>query len=292
MNRAGKVLCIIGVGIIAVLLAASTVYACCGMTPTIADDPIVTGCPGDEITISGTITLVPNVPGEYMYYPDVENTLTIEITTPSGIVEAPISATVDNLQTNPYTDATWDFSATYTPTEVGTYTYVKTAVYWPGSYGDTSSVAGEFVVEECVALDIKPGSCPNPLNRKSKGLVPVAIVGTDFFDVTTVDVSSLLLAGIAPVKSEIDDVTEPGDYEPADCYDCFEEPAPITLPDGTIITYSGDGIADLVLHFDTQDLVEAINGGLSRGDCVSVLLTGALLDGTPLELSDSVVIVK
>ncbi|MHC4611355.1 MAG: hypothetical protein ACYS7M_13505 [Planctomycetota bacterium] len=43
-------------------------------------------------------------------------------------------------------------------------------------------------------LDIKPGACPNRLNRRSHAVLPVALVGTAEFDVTTIDVSSVLLA--------------------------------------------------------------------------------------------------
>jgi len=42
-------------------------------------------------------------------------------------------------------------------------------------------------------LDIKPGSCPNSLNRKKKGVTPVALLGTDEFDVTMVDLSTVAL---------------------------------------------------------------------------------------------------
>ncbi len=38
-----------------------------------------------------------------------------------------------------------------------------------------------------VALDIHPTSCPNPLNPKSRGLMPVAVLGTADFDVTLLD---------------------------------------------------------------------------------------------------------
>ena len=38
-----------------------------------------------------------------------------------------------------------------------------------------------------VFVDIKPGSCPNPLNTGSKGVLPVAIAGTVDFDVTVID---------------------------------------------------------------------------------------------------------
>ncbi|NIP25494.1 MAG: CHRD domain-containing protein [Phycisphaerae bacterium] len=60
------------------------------------------------------------------------------------------------------------------------------------------------VVERIVApaqpfLDIKPGSCPNPLNRRSQGVLPVALVGVEGFDIADIDVSSLTLSRGGPV---------------------------------------------------------------------------------------------
>ena len=42
------------------------------------------------------------------------------------------------------------------------------------------------------SLDIKPGSDENPLNLKSKGVLPVSIVSTDEFDALSVDLETLL----------------------------------------------------------------------------------------------------
>ena len=55
---------------------------------------------------------------------------------------------------------------------------------------------GSASAQELVDIDIKPGSCPNPFNGKSKGSVPVAIVGTGEFDVTDIDITSIELAGV------------------------------------------------------------------------------------------------
>ena len=51
-----------------------------------------------------------------------------------------------------------------------------------------------------VPMDIKPTSCPNPLNKKDKGVLPVAILGTEDYDVTMVDPSSVQLAGVVPLR--------------------------------------------------------------------------------------------
>jgi hypothetical protein len=128
-----------------------------------------------------------------------------------------------------------------------------------------------------VELDIKPGSCPNPLNTKSKGVLPVAILGTEDFDVTQIDVSTVLLAGVAPIRDNLEDVAAPfNGLLIGDCFDCTEEGA--------------DGLTDLTLKFDTQEVVAAL-GDANDGGCIQLTITGELTDGTPIEGTDSVVIV-
>ena len=59
-----------------------------------------------------------------------------------------------------------------------------------GSLADTDLCPGT-PAGATVDIDIKPTSCPNPLNVKSKGVLPVAILGTASFDVNDVDVSTV-----------------------------------------------------------------------------------------------------
>ena len=138
-----------------------------------------------------------------------------------------------------------------------------------------------------VAVDIKPQSCPNPLNVKSKGVLPVAILGTEDFDVTQVDPETVTLGlegeeGVSPLRWDWEDVATP--YEPfvgkEDCMDCTTE--------------GSDGYMDLVLKFDAQAVVEAI-GEVNGGDCLVLTLTGSLLEefnGTPIEGEDVIIIIK
>lgn len=125
-----------------------------------------------------------------------------------------------------------------------------------------------------VDIDIKPGSCPNPLNSKSGGVLPVAIVGTEDFEVYDIDSESIALEGIAPIRYEYEDVATPCDAELCDCH-----------------VLGPDGVEDLTLKFDTQDMVAAL-GPVNEGDKVVLTLTGALLDGTPIEGQDCVVIIS
>jgi hypothetical protein len=125
-----------------------------------------------------------------------------------------------------------------------------------------------------VYMDIKPGSCPNPINPMSKGNLPVAILGTADFDVLDIDVSSLLLEGVAAIRSYIEDEVAPL-IDGNEC-DCTAEGA--------------DGFDDLTLKFKTQDIIAAL-GPIHSRDVRLLAITGNLLDGTPLEASDCIVIV-
>ena len=148
----------------------------------------------------------------------------------------------------------------------------------PGPNGTAITLIRDEILE--VPVDIKPQSCPNPLNVKSQGVLPVAILGTADFDVTQVDIASVRLEGIDPIRSSFEDVATP--FEPftskEDCsLDCTEE--------------GPDGHMDLTLKFYTQEVVEVL-GEVSDGDCLVLKLTGVQYDGTPIEGEDVVVILK
>jgi hypothetical protein len=108
-----------------------------------------------------------------------------------------------------------------------------------------------------VDIDIKPCSDPNSINLDSKGVVPVAILGSADFDASTVDPETVELAG-APAQEK----GKSGKY-------------------GSLDDVNGDGYLDLVIHVRTADLE------LNPGDTVAVL-TGNLYDSTPILGSDSV----
>jgi len=165
------------------------------------------------------------------------------------------------------------------------------SLIWPSLSGDgrafyfSKSVDGEpydiwvsYVVPQEVAVDIKPGSCPNPLKLKSKGVLPVAILGTEDFDVNTIDIASVRLEGVAPIRSGLEDVATPA-ADGNEC-ECSEE--------------GPDGYTDLTLKFKRQDVVEQlaiVAGELVHREEMVLTLTGTLCDGTEIEGTDCVVIV-
>jgi len=110
-----------------------------------------------------------------------------------------------------------------------------------------------------VDIDIKPGSDPNSINTRSMGVVPVAILGSDTFDVTDVDVTTLMFGGASPAH----------DLSDSDTYDEH------------IQDVNDDGFDDLVSHYKQKET------GIACGD-TAAQITGALNDGTLLIGEDSV----
>jgi hypothetical protein len=124
-----------------------------------------------------------------------------------------------------------------------------------------------------LGFDIKPGSCPNPVNIKSKGVLPAAILGSETFDVNQIDVTTIELAGVSPVRSSFGDVaTLLVDANECEC-----------------TTDSNDGFTDLTLKFDTQEIVEAI-GPVADGEELVLEVTGFLNNGIPFIGEDCIVI--
>lgn len=122
---------------------------------------------------------------------------------------------------------------------------------------------------ENIDINIKPGSFPNAIKAKSKGVLPVALLGNEDFDVTTVDFDTVRLTidgsvEIAPLRWAYEDVAD----------------------DATLI---GDGYIDIIFHFDMAEFMTLFVGD-PEGN-IDVKLTGADVDGFELLGSDTITIV-
>jgi MYXO-CTERM domain-containing protein len=131
------------------------------------------------------------------------------------------------------------------------------------------------------AVDIKPMSCPNPVNIKSHGVLPAAVCGTDAFDVTTIDPATILLSregvggAVSPLRWDTEDVCTPLAGEPCECHEL-----------------GPDGLTDLTLKFSTQELANALELSGLVGQTVPFTLSGSLLDGTPFQGIDCVWVLR
>lgn len=140
-----------------------------------------------------------------------------------------------------------------------------------------------------VGIDVKPQSCPNPLNAKKKGVIPVAILGSDTLDVGDIDPSTIQLNGVdAKPGFVVADVAQPdadssdpsqGEDIPFCNGECWEWA-------GAPVDYKGDGHLDLVLTFDAQAVI-ALLGGTTE-ECYTLTLTGELTGGGGIIGSDEI----
>ncbi len=133
--------------------------------------------------------------------------------------------------------------------------------YADSRWEDAKDVAEGVYTE--VPIDIRPKTCPNPLSLKSKGVLPVAILGTKEFDVTRVDPDTIRLEGrVAPLRWALKDVARPNTKTAKEaCSNC---------------TRSGpDGYVDLTMDFSIPEIVGAL-GEISKGACRNIILQGQL----------------
>jgi hypothetical protein len=113
-----------------------------------------------------------------------------------------------------------------------------------------------------VDISITPGGNPNKVNLKSKGLLPVAVFGTESFDATEIDPATVTFAGAAvAVKGKRDKLM------------------------AHVCDIDGDGLLDMLLQFPVQELDPAqVQDGFA-------VLTGETYGGVAFEGTDVIVIV-
>jgi hypothetical protein len=144
-----------------------------------------------------------------------------------------------------------------------------------------------------VSVDIKPGSCQNPLNVRSRGILPAVLFGSDGFDVTTIDPESIRITregfeGVPPVRYGYTDAGAPSvNGEVCACDGAGEE----GVYDGD---YNGDGYTDLVLKFRVPDVAFGLGlKDVGAGEMVLLAIIGeTVVDATPVVGEDCVRIIN
>ncbi|MHC4808036.1 MAG: YncE family protein [Planctomycetota bacterium] len=123
------------------------------------------------------------------------------------------------------------------------------------------TVTDEMVLTVAVPIDIMPGSDLNNVSLCSRGVMPVAILGSADLDVNVIVTQTLELAGSGVKVVGIDKLL------------------------ASVRDVNNDGFDDLVVQIEVENL------DLTEGD-IEAVLTGELMDGTPIEGTDSVNIVR
>jgi hypothetical protein len=107
---------------------------------------------------------------------------------------------------------------------------------------------------EPVSIDVKPGSDPNSINPRSKGVIPVAVLSEGNFDAAQVDALSV-------------------EFGPDGATEAHEQ--------GHVEDANGDTVPDMVLHFKTQET------GIECGD-TEATLTGKTHSGDEIMGKDAI----
>jgi len=148
--------------------------------------------------------------------------------------------------------------------------------HYPATHGIIRVCAGGVTVD----FDVKPTSCPNPLNVKSGGVLPTAVLGTETFDASRIDPTTVRLEGVAPLRWDLYDVATPVVPDPEDSCECT--------------TDGPDGFMDMTFKFWKQDIINVLEAQrpLVDGEFRVVTIAGMTIDGLVFEGQDCVRIRK
>ena len=152
--------------------------------------------------------------------------------------------------------------------DIGYVVVHDTGNFWLMDWLCVSKNADTITVQE-VDIDIKPGVFPKSISRKSKRNIPVALFGSETFDVATVVSDTVLFDNASPDQAgALRTEKSQGDV-------------------------NGDGYRDLMFHFDIQSLrllnVEPVS---FPDETNEICLTGSTTDGTRFKGCDAIKIVK
>lgn len=225
--------------------------------------------------------------GDWDWYVQIDDVMVVsdEVLTPCGF----ISSVAPDMGTIPG-DGSQNVDVTFDATGYAPGFYECELIINSNAVNEPRLVVPLYLtVPVKAALDIKPGSCPNPFNRhlfdwldeaqpNKGGVLPVALVGDADFDVTDVDLSTILLENVAPSTKgggpKYNDVATP--YDNADC---------------NCIGAMGDGIMDISMKFQSLQIAEAIAPGGGHSSTMELTMTGFLTNGLMFVASDCVTFV-
>jgi hypothetical protein len=151
------------------------------------------------------------------------------------------------------------------------------------AFNMTFSLAGQDIT-----LDIKPGTCPNSVNPRSRGVLPVALAGDGAFDFGTINLSSIRLSRADGVGGSLAPLNGPKGPHTV----LHDATSPRSGSGCACEKQAHDGIPDLQMFFSTRDVASTLLAGAAAGQQVELVITADLKGGgTFRSATDCVVVV-
>jgi hypothetical protein len=117
---------------------------------------------------------------------------------------------------------------------------------------------------ERVSFDVMPGQCPNEMNVVKAPRLRVAIAGSPGLDVFQIDLSTVNIFGVRPLRTAFLDVAAPT----------------VDGVDGDCTANGPDGTEDLVLEFLAMDVVNCSGQAHVEGEPMELIIRGNRTDRT------------
>jgi hypothetical protein len=132
-----------------------------------------------------------------------------------------------------------------------------------------------------VAVDIRPGLCPNHLRLESPLSISIAVLAAVDFEIANVEPSTLRL-----FRDDTTRVVEPIGWAYKD--------VGIPLIGGRCACHElrGDGLDDLELHFSIRDIAATLGLESQSGKTIPLTLRGRLMTGEVIEGVDCAVVIS
>ena len=160
---------------------------------------------------------------------------------------------------------------------------------WPCQPGEVCDEINGCYSLALPTLDIRPGACPNRVVTQGRGVLPMALTGTQDVPANEIDPTTLALSRTDGVGEDVyPNLSPPGPHV------VFDDVATPFTSDGCAChSLSEDGIVDLIMMFRIPELIDRLElAELNSGALLELRVTGETVDGLAFTATDCVQVIQ